>query len=302
MPYRGLPYFVSEQAGAGNRVDPYASERHALPDCAQGVRYSSAPRSDERRVTPYRACQTVCPPRARASRVDAQPALSDVEPLRILAAVMLMAVVAVVAAFVGIGVANGFTGIVDGAVLSIDSSNTASENVALSTAPSEWEQGTVPQLYQADYQWADRPYGSGTMGSAGAAPLSLAMVHACLTGDTATGPVEVASLAQRKGYADQPDATALLTDGAAEIGLTARPVEASELALRRQLNAGFPVICAVSSDAFGGHATYIVLCGIDEHSRLVVCDPGSVDRSEKRWSFDDVLSASTSMWAYGVAG
>ena len=44
MPYRGLPYFVAEQASTGGRVDPYASERHTLPDCAQGVRYSSAPR------------------------------------------------------------------------------------------------------------------------------------------------------------------------------------------------------------------------------------------------------------------
>ena len=302
MPYRGLPYLVSEQASVGGRVDPYASERHALPDCAQGVRYSSAPRSNERRVVSYRTCQTVCPPRADESRLDAKPALSDVEPMRILAAVMLMAVVAVAAAFVGIGVAHGFTGIVDGTVLSIDSADAAGSNAPLSTAASEWEQGSVPQLYQADCQWSDRPYGSGTMGSSGAAPLSLAMVHACLTGDASVGPVEVASLAQRKGYADQPDATALLTDGAAEIGLTARPVEASELSLRRQLNAGFPVICAISSDAFGGRTTYIVLCGIDEHSRLVVCDPGSVDRTEKRWSFDDVLSASSSMWAYGVAG
>ena len=60
MPYRGLPYFVAEQASTGGRVDPYASERHTLPDCAQGVRYSSAPRSNERRVVSYRACETVC--------------------------------------------------------------------------------------------------------------------------------------------------------------------------------------------------------------------------------------------------
>lgn len=117
MPYRGLPYFVAEQASTGGRVDPYASERHTLPDCAQGVRYSSAPRSNERRVVSYRACETVCPPQAHGARVNAKPLITDVEPMRILAAVMLMAVIAVGAAFVGIGVANGFTGIVDNAIL-----------------------------------------------------------------------------------------------------------------------------------------------------------------------------------------
>ena len=73
MPYRGLPYFVAEQASTGGRVDPYASERHTLPDCAQGVRYSSAPRENERRVVSYRACETVCPPQAHGARVDAKP-------------------------------------------------------------------------------------------------------------------------------------------------------------------------------------------------------------------------------------
>ena len=191
MPYRGLPYFVAEQASTGGRVDPYASERHTLPDCAQGVRYSSAPRENERRVVSYRACETVCPPQAHGARVDAKPLITDIEPMRILAAVMLMAVIAVGAAFVGIGVANGFTGIVDNAILTDEPA--ATTKATLSAAPSTWQQGTVPQLYQVDPQWADRPYSSGTIGTSGAAPLALAMVRIDLTGDASVGPVEVAS-------------------------------------------------------------------------------------------------------------
>lgn len=300
MPYRGLPYFVAEQASTGGRVDPYASERHTLPDCAQGVRYSSAPRENERRVVSYRACETVCPPQAHGARVDAKPLITDIEPMRILAAVMLMAVIAVGAAFVGIGVANGFTGIVDNAILTDEPA--ATTKATLSAAPSTWQQGTVPQLYQVDPQWADRPYSSGTIGTSGAAPLALAMVRIDLTGDASVGPVEVASAAQRDGYADQADATALLTDGAAGLGLTARPVEASEPAVRRQINSGFPVVCAVQSSAFGNGTAYIVLTDIDEHGRLVVNDPANVDRTDRHWGFDEILPSSTGLWAYSVAG
>ena len=105
--------------------------------------------------------------------------------------------------------------------------------------------------------------------------------------------MEVASAAQRDGYADQADATALLTDGAAGLGLTARPVEASEPAVRRQINSGFPVVCAVQSSAFGNGTAYIVLTDIDEHGRLVVNDPASVDRTDKHWGFDEILPSST---------
>lgn len=160
----------------------------------------------------------------------------------------------------------------------------------------------MPQLYQVDPQWADRPYGSGTIGTSGAAPLALAMVRIDLTGDASVGPVEVASTAQRDGYAYQADATALLTDGAAGLGLTARPVEASEPAVRRQINSGFPVVCAVQSSAFGNGTAYIVLTDIDERGRLVVNDPASVDRTERHWDFEEILPSSTGLWAYSVAG
>ena len=65
---------------------------------------------------------------------------------------------------------------------------------------------------------ADRPYGSRTVGDAGAAPLCLAMVRIEATGDASMGPVEVASLSQSSGYADTVEATGLLTDGAAQLG------------------------------------------------------------------------------------
>ena len=57
-------------------------------------------------------------------------------------------------------------------------------------------------LYQEDPQWADRPYGSRTVGDAVPAPLCLAMVRIEATGDASMGPVEAALPLQSSGYAD----------------------------------------------------------------------------------------------------
>ncbi|MEG0303592.1 papain-like cysteine protease family protein, partial [Gordonibacter sp.] len=303
MPYRGFPYFVAESIGANRSNSPYASERHALPDRRHGVRYTASPRS-ERRVSPHRPCDTVCPSQAHGARAHTKLAISDVQPLRVLAAVLVMALVALACALAGIGIAHLLTGAVDSALLEEQApvANAASPaNASLSTPPSAWKQGTVPQLYLADTQWSARPYGSSTIGNIGSAPLCLAMVHIDLTGDTATGPIEMASLAQRRGYADHADANALLTDGAAEVGLAAQPVAASELDIRRHVNAGRPLICALKSDDFGGRTTCIVLSGIDERGRLVIVDPSNIERTAQRWGFDDIVQASTGLWAYTLA-
>lgn len=303
MTYRGLPYFVAQRANSGSRHDPYASERHVLPDRAGGVRYSAEPHSPRRRVAPYPTSGTVAPAHAHdVPSPDDTPTLSEVEPLRILVAVMLMAVVALAAAFAGIGIAERFTGSVDealaeGGVLQTNSDDT----VVHSTPSSAWEQGAVPQLYQIDSQWADRPYAESTLGAAGSAPLALAMTRIAVTGDRATGPVEVASFVQSAGFADEPDPTRLLTDGAASLGLAARPVEASEQAVRRQVNTGHPIICVVSGGAFGSHPCCIVITDIDRHGKLIVNDPGSIERTERHWTFDEVLSVSSNLWAYSTA-
>ena len=110
----------------------------------------------------------------------------------------------------------------------------------LSTPQSAWEKGAAPQrLYQTDPQWAERPYGASTLGALGAAPTCLAMAHVALSGDATVGPVEAAAYAQNNGFA-QEDATPLLTDGAAGLGLSAKAVEPDEMALRSGSTAAGP--------------------------------------------------------------
>lgn len=299
MPYRGFPYFVTQSASYDSRVDPYASERRSLPNRTHGIRYASAPRRSSCLRT-YAPSETVRPTCA-ASVASEHAASKNVEPRRIFMAVFVMLLVAFASAFIGIAAAHAITGTVDGSGLSlagIYGGDNETRAESLSTPQTEWEQGSVPALYQDDPQWGDRPYGSGTIGTAGTAPLCLAMVRVDVTGDVETTPIDVASFSQRSGYADAADASPLLTDGATELGLAAREVDANELSIRRELVAGRPVIAAVNAGAFGSGATYVVLSDIDEHGRLVVNDPLSRDRSNRHWSFDEVVSQTSALWSY----
>lgn len=302
MPYRGLLYFVSQSAGSDYRTDPYATERRCLPNRTHGIRYASAPKRSTciRTYAPSEAVRPVCARTTAASH----RASRSFEWRRALKAVLVMMLVAVLSALLGIFAARALTGAIDeGAFPLIGSASAAASanGASLSTPQSSWEQGTVPVLYQDDPQWADRPYGASTVGDAGAAPLCLAMVHIEATGDTGTGPVEVASFSQSSGYAYSVDATELLTEGAAQLGLASREVDANELAMRRELVGDRPIIAAMKAGSFGSSATYIVITGIDEHGTLAVVDPLSRDHTSRHWTFDEITSQATDLWSYTPA-
>lgn len=299
MHYRGMPYLVTQRADYDSRADMYACEHRRLPSRTHGILYASTPRRSSG-ITTYAPSETVRP----ASRRPTQPGptLGDVDPKRLLAAIAAIALIAAACAFAGILAGRALIGIVNGdAALNPYGNDNATRAASISESKSTWQEGTVPSLYQDDPQWADRPYGPGTIGSAGAAPLCLAMVHIEATGDVKTDPVDVASYSQSCGYADAADAVPLLTDGAAELGLKADPVEASESSIRHALVGGHPVIAVMSAGAFGAHDTYIVLADIDERGMLIVHDPLSSERSSRHWSFEEICSESKALWSYKAA-
>ena len=296
VPYRGLPYIVTQKADYNSRVDMYANEHRRLPSSTHGIRYSSTPRRRPG-VATFAPPETVTPASADPNPRSSKD-LERINPKRALAAVAAIVLFALVCAFAGIVVARAITGFVSGGEANPYGNDNTTRAASLSETHATWQRGTVPTLYQDDPQWADRPYGPGTIASAGAAPLCLAMVYIESTGDVETDPVEVASFSQRSGYADSPDATPLLTDGATELGLAVESVEASESSIRHALVGGRPVIAAVGPGAFGNESTYIVLADIDERGMLIVRDPLSSERSSRHWSFEEICTQSKALWCY----
>ena len=300
MTYRGVPFLVTERAGARSAEPPRASGRPLLPRRLSGIRFStSARRTSQGRALPFvpEGASTPVTPASSGRSENAAPRLSDVDPRTLLLGLLALLAIAVVSALVGTAIARFAFGYVERANSPFATSQQA---VNLSTPQSAWEKGAAPQLYQTDPQWAERPYGASTLGALGAAPTCLAMAHVALSGDATVGPVEAAAYAQNNGFA-QEDATPLLTDGAAGLGLSAKAVEPDEMALRSELNRGRPVICATAPGTFDEATSYIVLVRIDEHSRLVIRDPLSSERTEQHWSFDDILGNSVGLWSYTLA-
>lgn len=300
MTYRGVPFLVTERAGARSAEPPRASGRPLLPRRLSGIRFStSARRTSQGRALPFvpEGASTPVTPASSGRSENAAPRLSDVDPRTLLLGLLALLAIAVVSALVGTAIARFAFGYVECANSPFAISQQA---VNLSTPQSAWEKGAAPQLYQTDPQWAERPYGASTLGALGAAPTCLAMAHVALSGDATVGPVEAAAYAQNNGFA-QEDATPLLTDGAAGLGLSAKAVEPDEMALRSELNRGRPVICATAPGTFDEATSYIVLVRIDEYSQLIIRDPLSSERTEQHWTFEDILGTSVGLWSYTLA-
>lgn len=171
-----------------------------------------------------------------------------------------------------------------------------------STPQAEWRAGEVPELYQRDTAWADARYAGTDFGESGCGPTCLAMAYIAATGNTDRTPSDLGALAERMGCASE-DGTAWLfmTEGAAAIGLAAEELPADEMAVRRALNAGQPVICSMAPGDFTTTGHFIVLAGVDANGRLVIRDPNSPERTAAAWDFDRVLSQCRALWAYSVA-
>ena len=309
MAYRGLPYLVAASAGCA-RADAAAPPAPRRPFLQRLAGIGPAPHA--RRRNPGGAAGAGAEnasqgepegtpavlPATSGRDARATPRLSDVEPRKLLVGVLALLCIAAASALAGVGLARVALDAVDAARSPFA---TNAQAVNQSTPQSAWRKGTAPQLYQTDSQWADRPYGAGTIGAFGAAPTCLAMAHIALTGDVTVGPVEAASYSLNSGFAQQEDATALLTEGAAGLGLAAAPVEADEMSLRSEINRGRPVICATAPGTFDEDTSYIVLCSIDAYGRLVICDPVSSERTEEHWAFEDILGVSVGLWSYTLA-
>lgn len=171
-----------------------------------------------------------------------------------------------------------------------------------STPRSAWRAGEVPALYQRDPAWSQALYGGDAFGVTGCGPTCLAMAYVALTGRSDLSPADAGALSERMGCASSDGtAWAFMTEGAAQLGLSAEELPADELSVRRALVAGRPVICSMGPGDFTSTGHFIVLAGIDEHGRLEIRDPNSPERTAKTWDFDTVLRQCRNLWAYSAA-
>lgn len=160
------------------------------------------------------------------------------------------------------------------------------------------ESKTVPLFMQWDKRWGYIPYGADVAGITACGPVCLSMVAYYLTKDENMSPDKMIAFAKENGYCIPGNGSAwtLISQGTKKLGLNVKELPLVETLVRRELEAGNPVICVMGPGIFTTTGHYIVLTGY-ENGGYRVNDPNSMERSSKIWSFSEFKNQIRNLWA-----
>lgn len=156
----------------------------------------------------------------------------------------------------------------------------------------------MPLFLQWDKQWGYLEYAGDFAGITGDGPMCLAMVGYHLTGDKKFAPDKMIAFATEKNYYKTGAGTLpkMMTDGAAELGLTGIQITPSSENIIANLQSGSPLICYIGAGKFTSRPHYVVIHSFED-GYLLINDPYSAINSEKRWLFTDIASQIKGIWA-----
>lgn len=159
-----------------------------------------------------------------------------------------------------------------------------------------------PLLIQWDDRWGYYPYGESNIGLAGCGPVCLSMVIVSLTRNEDATPDKLADYSMKNGHyvSGTGTAWALMTAAPAAYGVSAKELGLDENAMKRHLNQGGIIICAMRPGDFTTTGHFIVIYGCDEDGFLVN-DPNSRERSSKTWSFSTLKGQIKNLWGFKAA-
>ena len=162
----------------------------------------------------------------------------------------------------------------------------------------EAQSDTVPLLLQWDERWGYETYSGGLLGCTGCGPTCLSMAALSLTGNPDYSPKAVAEYATQAGYAVPGSGTAwaLISEGSAHFGLTARELPLNESSMTSALEAGELIICVLGPGDFTDSGHFILLTGYADGA-FSVNDPNSPLRSEETWTYDTLSGQIKNLWA-----
>ena len=160
--------------------------------------------------------------------------------------------------------------------------------------------GEIPLFLQWDERWGYEKYGDDFMALEGCGPTCLSMVYCGLTGDPTMHPLAMAEMAEAGNHyvSGVGSAWTMMQDMATELGLTVNEVFFMADSIIEELQAGRPIICAVSSGDFTTEGHFIVLTEADDDGMLTVHDPNSKKNSKQKWDIETIMSQTENLWSY----
>lgn len=164
----------------------------------------------------------------------------------------------------------------------------------------ELEADCVPLFMQWDQRWGYIKYGSDVAGLTGCGPVCLSMAAVYVTGDPAFSPDQMLKFATENGYyvPGSGSSWTLISEGGVKLGLEVKELPLDEGVMRRALESGKPIICAMGPGAFTTTGHFIVITGTQD-GKFTVNDPNSRANSEKLWAYDDIQDQIRNLWSIG---
>lgn len=175
------------------------------------------------------------------------------------------------------------------------------QNKSLPTSLSQTELSDgIPLFLQWDERWGYSKYGNDFLAVNGCGPTCLSMILVGLTGDTSLTPPVVSDFSYQQGYLtpDQGTSWALMTDGAAALGLESEVIPADPNTIRSLLSDNVPIIASMGPGHFTTQGHFIVLRGVSEDGMIYVNDPNSKIRSSQAWDLTTILNECRNLWRF----
>lgn len=145
---------------------------------------------------------------------------------------------------------------------------------------------------QADKRWADKAYGkTGTIGTSGCGPTSLAMVISSLS-DKIVDPVEMCDWAYKNGYRCEGNGSyhSLIPNGARYFGLKVEGCSNyNPQKIVEALADGKLIIAIMGKGHFTQSGHFIVLRGVTSEGKILIADPISKSRSDQEWDIKLIM-------------
>lgn len=180
--------------------------------------------------------------------------------------------------------------------------NRGTEGVNGSEGLTDEEKGMeYPLFLQWDPRWGYAAYGDDSyVGLAGCGPTALSMALYYLTGEEALTPDAMAEYAMENEYYMYGTGTlwALMEDVPAQYGVRSENTQVEEWSMKRELDEGRILICAMREGDFTAAGHFIVIYGYNEDGFLVN-DPNCVARSRNAWTFERIGGQIKQLWALG---
>ena len=156
----------------------------------------------------------------------------------------------------------------------------------------------VPLFLRWDQRWGYQLYGSDVAGITGCGPMCLSMAAWHLTRDDAFSPDRMLAFASENGYyvPGSGSSWTLISEGAVKLGFHVTELPLDEGRIRKALDQGLPVICAMGPGDFTTAGHFIVLTGREEGG-FRVNDPNSRQNSERIWTYSEISGQIRNLWS-----